>query len=45
MRGILNVRPESDYGDWLARAQTDSRLRYDQAAPSAGGGWDWETGK
>jgi cytochrome c oxidase subunit II len=45
MRGLLIVRDEADYGDWLARAETDSRLRYDPAGPTAIGGWDWETGK
>jgi cytochrome c oxidase subunit 2 len=45
MRGLLIARPEPEYRDWLARAETDSRLRNDPAAPSATGGWDWETGK
>jgi cytochrome c oxidase subunit 2 len=45
MRGLLYARPEADYRDRLARAETDSRLRYDPGAPAATGGWDWETGK
>jgi cytochrome c oxidase subunit 2 len=45
MRGRLDARTESDYREWLARAEIDSRLRDDPAAPSAPGGWDWETGE
>ena len=45
MRGLLDARTESDYRDWLARAEIDSRLRDDPTRPSAAGGWDWETGK
>jgi cytochrome c oxidase subunit 2 len=45
MRGLLNARTESDYHDWLARAETDSRLRYDEAGLGTTGAWDWETGK
>jgi cytochrome c oxidase subunit 2 len=47
MRGLLRARSEPDYRDWLARAETDSRLRYSAPAsrdPSIDG-WDWETGK
>jgi cytochrome c oxidase subunit 2 len=48
MRGLLIARPEGDYRGWLARAETDSRLRAEAIDPAAGdaaGGWDWETGK
>jgi cytochrome c oxidase subunit II len=48
MRGLLIARPESDYRSWLARAETDSRLRMEAADPAtraAAGGWDWETGR
>ena len=48
MRGLLVVESEDDYRSWLPRAETDSRLRYDAAAPSArypADGWDWETGQ
>ncbi len=47
MRGLLIARPEGEYHDWLARAETDSRLRGDAALPVAGeaDGWDWETGR
>jgi cytochrome c oxidase subunit 2 len=44
MRGVLVARADADYRDWLARAETDSRLRYDPTS-SAADGWDWETGK
>jgi len=43
MRGLLIARPEPDYRGWLARAETDSRLRSDETAVA--GAWDWETGK
>jgi cytochrome c oxidase subunit 2 len=42
MRGLLVVRPEPDHRRWLARAETDSRLRADA---NAIGAWDWETGQ
>jgi cytochrome c oxidase subunit 2 len=48
MRGLLIARSGGDYRDWLARAQSDSRLRneaLDPAARAAAGAWDWETGK
>jgi cytochrome c oxidase subunit 2 len=48
MRGLLIVRPEGDYRGWLARAETDSKLRYEAADPAArlaAGAWDWETGR
>jgi len=48
MRGLLIARPEGEYRDWLARAETDSRLRGEATLPAAGeatGGWDWETGR
>jgi cytochrome c oxidase subunit 2 len=45
MRGLLVVRPEADYAEWLARAETDSLLRQDPAAPGEIGAWNWETGK
>jgi len=44
MRGWLVARDEGDYRGWLARAETDSRLRFDAAAGSAADAWDWETG-
>jgi len=44
MRGRLAVETEADYGAWLARAATDSRLRNDTAG-SQPDGWDWETGR
>jgi cytochrome c oxidase subunit II len=43
MRGLLLVRDEADYREWLARAETDSRLRFDPNG--ATGAWDWETGR
>jgi hypothetical protein len=43
MRGWLFVETAPAYEAWLARAATDSRLRYDAAA--AHDGWDWETGR
>ncbi len=45
MRGDLIARDEADYAAWLARAETDSRLRFDPAAGSAADAWDWETGR
>jgi cytochrome c oxidase subunit II len=46
MRGWLHATPADGYRDWLARAETDSRLRYDPADAAARlEGWDWETGK
>jgi cytochrome c oxidase subunit 2 len=51
MRGWLIAAPEAEYRSWLARAEIDSRLRYDTRDPSLGPadkswaeGWDWETG-
>jgi cytochrome c oxidase subunit 2 len=44
MRGLLVVESEEAYRAWLARAETDSRLRYDPARPAAADGWDWERG-
>jgi len=45
MRGWLIAAPEDAYRGWLARAETDSRLRYDPADVAAHEGWDWETGR
>jgi cytochrome c oxidase subunit 2 len=45
MRGLLVARAGADYQAWLARAETDSRLRADPAAPAAPFGWDWESSK
>lgn len=45
MRGVLVARDAGDYQAWLARAETDSRLRFDAAAGSAADAWDWETGR
>jgi cytochrome c oxidase subunit 2 len=45
MRGELVTQTEADYGIWLARAATDSRLRYDKAEGLERDGWDWETGR
>jgi cytochrome c oxidase subunit 2 len=49
MRGLLHARTEPDYRDWLARAETDSRLRFDTIGTRAitpfTEAWDWETGK
>ena len=48
MRGLLVARPEGEYRDWLARAETDSRLHADATDPAtrdAAGAWDWETGR
>ena len=44
MKGDLIARDGADYRAWLARAETDSRLRFDAAAGSAADAWDWETG-
>jgi cytochrome c oxidase subunit 2 len=42
MRGWLIAAPEDEYRAWLARAETDSRLRYDPADTVAQQeGWDW----
>jgi cytochrome c oxidase subunit 2 len=46
MRGWLIASPEDEYRGWLARAETDSRLRFDPAdAATQQEGWDWETGR
>lgn len=45
MRGDLVARADADYRAWLARAQTESQLRFDAAAGSAADAWDWETGR
>ena len=46
MRGWLIASPDDEYRGWLARAATDSRLRYDPADTAAQQeGWDWETGQ
>jgi cytochrome c oxidase subunit 2 len=46
MRGWLLASPEDAYRGWLARAETDSRLRFDPAdAAAQQEGWDWETGR
>jgi cytochrome c oxidase subunit 2 len=46
MRGWLIAAPEDAYRGWLARAETDSRLRFDPADEvAAREGWDWETGR
>jgi cytochrome c oxidase subunit II len=51
MRGWLIAAPEAEYRSWLARAEIDSRLRYETRDPSVPAadkvwddGWDWETG-
>jgi len=42
MRGWLIASPEDEYRAWLARAETDSRLRYDPADTVAQQeGWEW----
>ncbi|HET6198155.1 MAG TPA: hypothetical protein VFE12_20490 [Acetobacteraceae bacterium] len=42
MRGWLYAAPEDEYQAWLARAETDSRLRYDPADTAAQQeAWDW----
>jgi cytochrome c oxidase subunit 2 len=42
MRGWLYAAPEDEYRAWLARAETDSRLRYDPADTAAQQeAWDW----
>jgi cytochrome c oxidase subunit 2 len=50
MRGLLAVESEEDYARWLARAEVDSRLRFEPAAPGVTPGWwdlgwDWESGR
>jgi cytochrome c oxidase subunit 2 len=52
MRGLLVASADDAYRTWLARAETDSRLRYDPAVDSDGAhpdhpvdAWDWETGR
>jgi cytochrome c oxidase subunit 2 len=45
MRGLLTVDGEADYAAWLARAETDSRLRHDPSDGTASDAWDWETGR
>jgi cytochrome c oxidase subunit 2 len=46
MRGWLIAEPEDAYRAWLARAETDSRLRFDPADTAAQQeGWDWEGGR
>jgi cytochrome c oxidase subunit II len=44
MRAVLVARAETDYDAWLARAETDGRLRND-AAVAASDAWDWESGR
>jgi len=42
MRGWLIASPEDEYRAWLARAETDSRLRYDPADTVVQQeGWEW----
>ena len=42
MRGWLIATPEDEYRSWLARAETDSRLRFDPADTAAQQeGWEW----
>ncbi len=42
MRGWVIATPEDEYRAWLARAETDSRLRYDPADTAADQeGWAW----
>jgi len=42
MRGWLEATPEDEYRTWLARAEVDSRLRFDPNDPAVlQGGWDW----
>jgi cytochrome c oxidase subunit 2 len=45
MRGLLVARAADDYAEWLARAETDSRLRQDPGAPADAGAWGWEAVK
>jgi cytochrome c oxidase subunit 2 len=45
MRALLIVDRDDDYRGWLARAETDSRLRYDPAAHDEQQAWPWETGR
>ena len=46
MRGLLIAAPEDAYRSWLARAETDSQLRYDPTDTAAHQeAWDWETGQ
>ena len=42
MRGWLIATPEDEYRAWLARAEIDSRLRFDPAdAAAQQEGWEW----
>jgi cytochrome c oxidase subunit 2 len=42
MRGWVIATPEDEYRAWLARAETDSRLRFDPAdTATLQEGWDW----
>jgi cytochrome c oxidase subunit II len=43
MRGLLLARTADDYAGWLARAETDSRLRHAPGAPPDDGAWSWES--
>jgi cytochrome c oxidase subunit II len=43
MRALMFAETEVDHRAWLARAEIDSRLRYDAADPAAAHGWDWES--
>jgi cytochrome c oxidase subunit 2 len=45
MRGLLVARAAADYAEWLARAETDSRLRQETGPPGEAGAWNWETGQ
>jgi cytochrome c oxidase subunit 2 len=45
MRALLIAERDDDYRVWLARAETDSRLRYDPAAGDEQQAWSWETGR
>lgn len=46
MRGWLIASAEDAYRAWLARAEVDSRLRYDPADVVAQqDAWDWESGR
>jgi cytochrome c oxidase subunit II len=42
MRALMFADAEPDYRAWLARAEIDSRLRYDPADPATAQAWAWE---
>ncbi len=46
MRGILLAETEDEYRVWLARAETDGRLRAEAGGTAvATGAWDWDSGQ